>query len=148
MLICIPTNGNAGMSETLSDHFGSAPYFTIYNSESGEIQTVQNRNSSHAHGTCHPMTQLSRFKLNSIVCSGIGRRAIDMLKADGITVYQSDKDTVGEVVEQIKSNSLEEIDPATACKGHGQRQGFIHGAPGGCGHGQLRRPGAGPTKKS
>jgi predicted Fe-Mo cluster-binding NifX family protein len=70
-----------------------------------------------------------------------------MLKNDGITVYQSDKKTVGEVVEQIKNNDLKEIDPRTACKGHGQRQGLIHGAGTGCGQVLGRRPGTGPNKR-
>ena len=147
MLVCIPTNGNAGMNESLSDHFGSAAYFTLYDKDSGEIQAVKNRNESHAHGTCHPMTQLARYHIDSIICSGIGRRAIEMLKKDGITVYQSDKKTVGEVVEQIKNNDLAEIDPATACKGHGQRQGFIHGPNTAAGPGSRRRPDSGMNKR-
>ena len=125
MLVCIPTNGDSGMNDSLCEHFGSAPFFTLYDSDSGEIQMVKNKNATHAHGTCHPMTQLTRFKIDSIICSGIGRRAIEMLKNDGVTVFQSDKKTVGEVVEQIKNDNLTEIDPTTACKGHGQRQGLI-----------------------
>jgi predicted Fe-Mo cluster-binding NifX family protein len=145
MLVCIPTNGNAGMNESLSDHFGSAAYFTLYDSDSGELQMVKNRNAGHAHGTCHPMTQLARYHIDSIICSGIGRRAIEMLKNDGVTVYQSDNKTVAEVVEEIKSGILKEVDPAKACMGHGQRQGFIHGSKsaGGPGSGRSQGPGAG-----
>jgi predicted Fe-Mo cluster-binding NifX family protein len=134
------------MNESLSDHFGSAAYFTLYDSDSGEIQMVKNKNESHAHGTCHPMTQLGRYHIDSIICSGIGRRAIEMLKKDGIIVYQSDKKTVGEVVEQIKHNDLAEIDPATACKGQGQRQGFIHGSNTAGGPGSGKGRGTGTNK--
>lgn len=147
MLICIPTNGNAGMSETLSDHFGSAPYFTLYDGDSGELQMVKNRNATHAHGTCHPMTQLTRYHIDSIICSGIGRRAIEMLKNDGVTVYQSEKRTVSEVVEQVKKGELKEVDPATACKGHGQRQGAIHGTISGRSPGSGRGQSAGTNRR-
>jgi predicted Fe-Mo cluster-binding NifX family protein len=147
MLVCIPTNGNAGLNETLSDHFGSAAYFTLYDSDSGEIQLVKNRNASHAHGTCHPMTQLARYHVDSIICSGIGRRAIEMLKNDGVTVYQSDKKTVAEVVEQINKKELSEVDPATACKGHGQRQGTIGGSAASGDSGSGRGRGIGMNRK-
>jgi predicted Fe-Mo cluster-binding NifX family protein len=146
MLVCIPTNGKAGMNESLSDHFGSAEYFTLYDSESGELQMVKNRNASHAHGTCHPMTQLAKYHIDSIICSGIGRRAIEMLKNDGITVYQANKKTVNEVVEEIKNNNLTEVDPAKACLGHGQRQGFIHGPGSSGGAGSGRSRGSGTNK--
>ena len=127
MLVCIPTNGNAGTSETLSDHFGSARYFTLYDSRSGEIKIVENRNTEHIHGACLPVDRLAGHNIDSIVCRGMGRRAIEMLINNGVTVYQSGKRTVEEVVEEIKNNDLQEIDPATACGGHGHHQGFIHG---------------------
>ena len=126
MLVCIPTNGDSGLEDTLNDHFGSAPFFTLFESESEKIEIVKNKNSSHSHGTCHPMTQLKKYHLNSIVCTGIGKRAIEMLNADGIKVYQSDNKTVSQVIEQIKTGELSEIDASKACKGHGQRQDFRH----------------------
>lgn len=140
MLICIPTNGSGGMNEGLSEHFGSAPYFTLYDSDSGEIHAVENRNTDHIHGTCHPLTNLGKFNIDAMVCAGIGRRAIEMLKIGGITVYQSDKETVAEVVEQVKNNQLTEIDPAKACMGHGHRQrSFNDGTSQGCRHGKQAR---------
>jgi len=139
MLICIPTNGDSGFNDTLNDHFGSAPYFTLYDGNSNTIKTVKNRNSSHSHGTCHPMIQLKKYHIDSIVCSGIGKRAIEMLNNEGIKVYQSDKKIVADAVEQIKNNELSEIDASKACKGHGQRQGLEHGRSSGCGSGFKNR---------
>ena len=133
MLVCIPTNGDSGLEDTLNDHFGSAPYFTLYEIDSEKVEIIKNKNSSHSHGTCHPMTQLKKYHLNSIVCSGIGKRAIEMLNADGIIVYQSDKKIVSQIIEQVKSSELSEIDASKACKGHGQRQGGSNGGVHICG---------------
>jgi len=118
MLVCIPTNGDAGSDDTLCDHFGSAPFFAVYDSV-----------SDHAHGACHPLSQLAGHHIDSIVCSAIGRRAIEMLNSEGIKVYCSDKKYVRDVIEQIKNNNLPEMDPATACKGHGQKTGVNQKSP-------------------
>jgi predicted Fe-Mo cluster-binding NifX family protein len=111
------------------DHFGSAPYFTLYDSANDEVKILENRNAHHSHGTCHPMAQLVRYKIDCVVCSGMGMRAINALNAEGIKVYQADSGTVGEVIGKIKDGNLPEMDPRTACRGHGQT--------GGCGHGQT-----------
>lgn len=121
MLTCIPTKGNAGLEDTVFDHFGSAPYFTLYDSKTGEIKIVKNRNAHHSHGTCHPMNQLSRYHIDSVVCLGMGRRAIEALDFEGIRVYDAGSNKVSEVVDKIKAEELTEIDPARACRGHGQR---------------------------
>jgi predicted Fe-Mo cluster-binding NifX family protein len=138
MLACIPTNGNAGLEDTVSDHFGSAGYFTLYNSETDELEVVENRNAHHDHGTCHPMNQLVKYRIDVVVCSGMGRRAIEALSTEGVKVYQSDSKIVRDVIEKIKANDLTEIDPAKACRGHGQQAGtsFVVSEGRGSGHGQ------------
>jgi len=129
MLVCIPTQGNAGVDDKVNEHFGSAPFFTLYDSANGEIKILENRNAHHSHGTCHPMNQLTRYHVDCVVCSGMGRRAIEALNTEGIKIYQADSERVGNVIESFKSQRLVEIDPAKACHGQGQQ--------GGCAHGQL-----------
>jgi predicted Fe-Mo cluster-binding NifX family protein len=146
MLACIPTRGNAGLEDAVSDHFGSTPFFTLYDTETDELTVIPNRNAHHDHGTCHPMNQLAKYHINCVVCSGMGRRAIEALNTEGITVYQSEPTIVGEVVKKIKAGSLTEIDPAKACRGHGQRFGSIEEVHGvtqgrGAGYGGCRRQG-------
>ena len=129
MLACIPTKGNAGCEDAVFDHFGSAPFFTLYDSTSDDVKIIENDNAHHDHGTCHPMAQLVRQRIDSVICSGMGMRAINALNAEGIKVYRADSGTVGEVIVQIKEGTLVEMDPRTACRGHGQT--------GGCGHGHA-----------
>ena len=129
MLVCVPTNGNAGLQDTVSDHFGSAPFFTLYDSATEKLEIVENRNAHHDHGTCHPMNQLTKYHIESVVCYGMGRRAIEALSVEGIKVYQSKSEKVEQIIEEIKTGNLAEIDPAKACRGHGQGVGFLHGAP-------------------
>ena len=144
MLACIPTGGNAGQDDVVYDHFGSAPYFTLYNSETDEVQVVENRNAHHAHGTCHPMNHLAKFRIDAVVCSGMGMRAIHALNSEGIKIYDSESKKVSEVMEKIKAGSLVEMDPSRACRGHGQHTDLVNqalgvgrmGRGGGCGRGR------------
>lgn len=141
MLACIPTNGNAGLDDTVCDHFGSAPCFTLIDSDTGEVQVLDNRNAHHSHGTCHPMNQLAHHRINAVVCVGMGRRAIEALNAEGIKIYHSGSTQVREVVEKIKAGELVEMDATTACRGHGQPGNLASDA--GCGHGHGRGSGFG-----
>jgi predicted Fe-Mo cluster-binding NifX family protein len=136
MLACIPTRGNAGIDDHVNEHFGSAPFFTLYDTGSGEVTIIENRNAHHSHGTCHPMNQLANHHIDCVVCTGMGRRAIEALNSEGVKVYQVGTVRVGDVIESIKAQQLVEIDPATACHGMGQRGGCAHGpSHGGHGHG-------------
>lgn len=145
MLVCIPTNGNTGLEDAVCNHFGSAGFFTLYDSDTGELNIIENRNAHHDHGTCHPMNQLAKHHIDCVVCSGMGRRAIEALNSEGIEIYKSNSVKVGEVIEQIKSGDLEKMDPAKACRGHGQKAGFAHGGDFGpvAGQGILRGSGYG-----
>lgn len=127
MLVCIPTLGNAGVDDRMSDHFGSAPFFTLYDSSTEKITVLPNQNQHHGHGACHPMNQLAAYNVGSVVCGGMGRRAIDALTSVGVTVYQTPSLAVRDVIMKIKNNSLTLVDPAQACGGHGHGGGCSHG---------------------
>lgn len=144
MLVCIPSSNDTGLEAPIHEHFGSAPYFTLVNTDSRAVEIVENRNAHHAHGTCHPMNQLSRHKIDAVVCAGMGRRAVEALNAEGIRTLLSTAGTVGDAVAAIGDGSAEDIDPALACRGHGQHQsasgtGSPHGH--GCGSGRGRHGG-------
>ena len=148
MLVCIPTKGNAGLEDSVAEHFGAAPYFTLYDSTTNEIKVLNNRNAHHSHGTCHPMNQLERYQIDAVVCNGMGRRAVEALNAAGVTVYYLDAEQVSDVIEQIKSKKLVEMDPDTACHGHGHGSGGVGGGAGrgGCRHGKSVNYGSGRNR--
>jgi predicted Fe-Mo cluster-binding NifX family protein len=137
MLLCVPTRGPGGKDDVVHDHFGSAPCFTLYNSETEELTVLDNRNAHHDHGTCHPMNQLQHHKIDAIVCRGMGRRAVEALSAEGVKVYMAQSESVGEAIEACLAGRLSEIDPAKACRGHGQHAHPTEPMPGrGSGYGQ------------
>ncbi|MFH2055761.1 MAG: NifB/NifX family molybdenum-iron cluster-binding protein [bacterium] len=142
MLACIPTQGNAGRDDRVHDHFGSAPFFTFYNSESDEVSVLPNQNAQHEHGNCQPLNHLAQQHIDCVICGGMGRRAIEAFNAEGIAVFQSNSETVGELIEKIRANDLTPIDPKKACRGHGQPQNLTGptqvGQGRGSGFGQMQ----------
>jgi predicted Fe-Mo cluster-binding NifX family protein len=123
MKICIPTSGEKGLDEQVSEHFGSAPYFTIVDSESNGVQIINNGNQHHSHGQCHPMGALTGQGIDGVVCGGMGRRAVELLNSDGIKVYLGNGNTVKTIVEEYKQGNLKELTVDCACGGHDHGHG-------------------------
>ncbi len=119
MRVCIPTKTNAGQQAEVHDHFGSAPYFTIYDMQEDICEIVDNSNRHHAHGACHPLDVLDDKSINAVICSGMGKRAIEKLNEAGIRVYRASGAKVEEIVKEYHVGGLEEITAKTACGHHG-----------------------------
>lgn len=118
MRVCIPTQTNIGQQAEVHGHFGSAPYFTIYDMQQDICEIVDNSNRHHAHGVCHPLGVLDGKSIGAVVCSGMGKRAIEKLNEAGISVYRASGVTVAEIVEDYRAGDMEEITAQNACGHH------------------------------
>lgn len=118
MKICIPTQTKEGLNARVFGHFGSAPYFTLYDTDSGQVQTLDNTNAHHAHGMCHPVGVVAPAGVDAVVCMGMGRRAVEKLNEAGIKAYRMDAETVAELVEKYKAGQLVELTVENACGHH------------------------------
>lgn len=119
MRICIPTEGNEGKAAKVYGHFGSAPFFTIYDTEKDSIEIINNADQHHSHGMCHPMGSLTGKDIDAVVSGGMGSRAVQKLNEGGIKAYRADDGTVEEIVNRYRAGGLEEITVQNACAGHG-----------------------------
>ncbi|MDQ7779686.1 MAG: NifB/NifX family molybdenum-iron cluster-binding protein [Planctomycetota bacterium] len=119
MKICVPTQDDLGIDSVAYGHFGSAPYFIIHDTETGQTKSLANMDQHHAHGTCSPMSTLDGESVEAVIVGGIGRGAISGLAAAGIKVYRSTNGTVGDNVAALKVGALVELTPQDACAGHG-----------------------------
>lgn len=119
MKICIPTETKDGKSANVYGHFGSAPYFTIYDTDKDSIEVIDNSNQHHSHGMCSPMESLTGKNINAIVCGGMGARAVQKLNEGGIKTYKAAAGTVEDIAGQFIKGGLKEITPENACSHHG-----------------------------
>jgi len=99
-------------------HFGSAPYFIIYDDQKDEMEGLDKSNQHHQHGNCHPIEAIGEKKVNFVVCRGMGARAIQGLNAVGIKVFVSRTNTVDETIRAYKENALTEMTLDDSCSHH------------------------------
>lgn len=118
MKICIPVENNEGIESVLYDHFGSAPHFLIYDTETGNHAAVSNSNQHHTHGMCQPIEALSGSKFDVIVCRGMGARAVQKLNMSGIQVYKTEREKVKDIIEHYENESRNPLTPDGACQDH------------------------------
>lgn len=115
MRICIPAETDKGLKAKINAHFGSAPYFTIYDTEKETLESINNSNQHHIHGMCQPMGVLDNKHIDVVICSGMGARAVTKLNEGDIKAYKAIAGTVADVVNRYKEGSLQEITPEIAC---------------------------------
>ncbi|MFC1963711.1 NifB/NifX family molybdenum-iron cluster-binding protein [Chloroflexota bacterium] len=119
MRICIPTDTANGISSIVFGHFGSAPFFTIYDDCEDLFVIVKNANKHHEHGSCNPISILSEMKINTVICRGMGARALQNLNNSGIKAFVSNTSTVKDAIEAYENNSLMEMTLQDSCQDHG-----------------------------
>lgn len=123
MIICVPTQENRGLDSAAYPHFGSAPAFIFYNTETGETRFQENNNEHHGHGACNPGQTLRGEAVDVVITGGMGARAVELLNAMGIKVYMATAGTARTNVEALSRQELLELTVRDACGQHS-----------GCGH--------------
>ncbi|HOP08957.1 MAG TPA: NifB/NifX family molybdenum-iron cluster-binding protein [Candidatus Methanofastidiosa archaeon] len=117
MRIALPTNGDKGMDEEVCPHFGRAVTYTIYDTETKDVEVVENT-SNHMGGSGLPPDLLHEKNVDALICGGIGRKAIELFNSKGIKVYSGAIDTVKDTIELFEVGILNEASSDSACSGH------------------------------
>jgi predicted Fe-Mo cluster-binding NifX family protein len=121
MKICVPTIGDKGLDEYISEHFGRAPTFTIIDLKTNEVKVLPNR-GEHMGGTGHMPQILADEGINAVLCSGLGPRAINMFEQLGVEVYVGAFGTVRETIQAWQEGRLQVATSGNACKMHRHRE--------------------------
>lgn len=122
MRFAVPIMDMDGLDSDLCGHFGSAPYFAIVDTESGEMTAINNANSDHVHGACSPFQSLMPHNVEAVVVQGIGMNAHAKLAAAGIRIYLSNALTIRDVIIEMQAGSLNELSAEQACRAHGEHR--------------------------
>ena len=118
MRICIPTMGKEGMKEKVHNHFGSAGFFTIYDTKTKKFEIVENKGHDHVHGACQPLKAVEDHDVDVVLSSGMGRRALCNLNDGGIKVYLAEEGNVEQILEKFNKGELDEMRADNACEHH------------------------------
>lgn len=114
MRVCVPSAGPGGLDDLVGEHFGRVPTYTIYDTETGEVEILPNE-SEHMGGVGLPAEHLAQAGVDVVICSGLGRRAIDLLSQNGIEVCTGATGTVREAIQAWQEGRLGSAD---ACERH------------------------------
>lgn len=119
MKLCIPVVEEKGTESKISEHFGSAPGFLLFDTETETVTYIANWNQHHSHGQCHPLKVLAAHSPDAVVCGGMGKGAVATLHASGIKTYLGKGLTAKDVIAEFNAGRLEELTVHHACGGHG-----------------------------
>ncbi len=118
MKICIPIQEDKGLESIAYNHFGSAPFFLIYDLEKEDIKVIENEDLHHAHGMCQPLKALGGETVGAILVGGIGAGALMKLSNQGVKAYRVTNETVMQNIERLKNNELAEFSINNSCSHH------------------------------
>jgi len=124
MKICFPVEIDRGLGSDVFGHFGSAPFFVVFDTQAKSIHTINNQDLGHVHGMCNPLKALNGKMVDTIVVGGIGAGAINKLNEMGIKVFKAHQGSVQDNLALFEADSLTEMTVQHACGGHDK----------GCGH--------------
>ena len=117
MRVTVPTTGDKGLKEIVNDHIGMAPTYTIVDTDSGEVRTVENT-SNHRGGVGMPPEVIAKAGTDVVLCQTLGQRAIDLFRGFGIKVHIGAEGSVEDAIKAWEAGQLPEADEHTDC-GHG-----------------------------
>ncbi len=126
MKICFPVQNNEGLESTVYNHFGSAPFFVIINTETDDATTIVNKDLHHAHGACNPMKAIDGQQIDAIIVGGIGAGALNRLNQLGIKAFQAQAATIRENISLLQAQGLRELTIQQCCGGHSAGGGCAH----------------------
>jgi predicted Fe-Mo cluster-binding NifX family protein len=119
MRYAIPVENINGMKSVLYGHFGSAPSYALFDSDTNGVDFLSNDNHQHLHGQCQPAVSIINKNIQAVVCAGMGVRAITNLNAAGIKVYRCLKaQFLEDAISEITNNRIQEMKSEQACSEH------------------------------
>jgi len=124
MKVALPITADNGLQSLLYGHFGSAPYYAIYDTQQTTLNIIANTNQEHQYGQCRPSYNLGELGVAAVLCRGMGQRALVNLNGMGMRVFFCEATVVAEALRDFGSGKLRELDFSTACN---HREHGCHG---------------------
>ena len=118
MKICIPVKENNGLESIPYNHFGSAPFFLVVDTETNDVTAINNGDLNHEHSKCQPIKAIGGADIDVVLVLGIGAGAINKLNSMGVKVFKANPTSLKENIDLFNDNKLIEFSPANSCTGH------------------------------
>ena len=107
MRLLIPVNQDNGKESTVCDHFGHAPFFIIYDTDTKSMSSFENK-LDHSNDKSSPVDQIMVHNIDMLYTMGVGQRAIDLFKEKNVRLKTGKYQTVKDIIENI--NDLDDLE--------------------------------------
>jgi predicted Fe-Mo cluster-binding NifX family protein len=108
MKVCLSSAGD-NLDAQIDTRFGRCRYFLFVDTDSMEVEAVDNANIASAGGAGIRSAQLIADKGAEVLLTGnVGPNAFDVLNAAGIKIYSGLSGSVKEALENLKTGELNE----------------------------------------
>ncbi len=118
MEIAFPITQDLGFDSRVHDHFGTADYFLVVETEKDAVETRVNQDKGHESGQCRPLDALGDRRVDAVAVGGIGGGALRKLRSGGVKTYRAVEGTVRENLDLIRAGKLPEFAPEHTCSGN------------------------------
>ncbi len=117
MKVVLPTTSEAGLEADICSHFGQAAFFTIIDSDTGEVSCEKNNGHQQGDGSVQrtPAQQITGLGAGTLICGGLGSRAVQMLGCAGIQVFAGAQGTVQQALGAHRTGQLQEATTDGTC---------------------------------
>lgn len=107
--IVIPVADENG--DTVSAHFGRAPYFAAYTVVDGKTveKKISPNDSSHFGGQGLPPERMMALGADIVISAGMGQRAISMFQDSTVAVLQAQDASVEKSIQDYVNGKLTEL---------------------------------------
>ncbi|MGM0770912.1 MAG: NifB/NifX family molybdenum-iron cluster-binding protein [Halobacteriota archaeon] len=105
MRIAIPGTKKGGLEDDVELHFGKAVTYTIYDSETEEVEIMENT-SVHVGGKGLPHELLVKARVDVVLCSGVGQKVVELLNSNGIDIFVGADGTIQEAIDSWIAGEL------------------------------------------
>ncbi|PLW80455.1 hypothetical protein C0585_02570 [Candidatus Woesearchaeota archaeon] len=106
--IFFPLLEDKGIDSRISEHFGHAPFFGLYDVKNDEFKIIGN-DLNHSDPNKSPIDQIEEaVNPTTIFAKGIGGRAINIIRSKGLGLKTGDFNTVKEAIENIEEMVTQE----------------------------------------
>ena len=120
MNICYPVETEQGTLNSLHGQFRLAPRFVVYNTETSETQTIENKLEKGNYSIDVPLKSLVELSVNAVIVGGISKSDLQKINNQGIKVFQAVKLNVKECISEFSSGKLAELTQENVHRGHPQ----------------------------
>lgn len=109
MKIAIPTDLEGGLSDTVFNHFGMAPTYTILEIVDNKIKSIEvlKNTSDHFGGSESLIDLFFRKNVGIIICSNLGPHAMEALRSQGFDIFFTKREKIEDVISKFIKGELE-----------------------------------------